>query len=280
MAIIKQIQLKDKTNIPSLGLGTWMLEDKDVLINALEDAYSLGYRHIDTAHIYKNEHFIGEFLKKHNRNEFYITSKLWNADHDDVFGAIDRTLKDLGTDHVDLYLVHWPVNLKGPFDPVKVWKDMEKVCSSGKAKSIGVANFGIKNLTKILKECKIKPAVLQIELHPYLQQKELRKFCKEHGIQVQSYSPLGSTLGGKKILVEDPILKGIAKKQNCSVQSVILNFLLDEGLVVIPRSKSKSHLESNLKEVKLTEDEKNEIRNIKEEYRYVQCEEFGKHRFD
>lgn len=274
------IVLSNGRKMPQIGLGTWTVTDKNVLLNALEAAYQAGYRAIDTATIYENEEIIGEFLKKHNRDEIFITTKLWNKDHNNVLEAINTSLEKLGTDYVDLYLIHWPVNFNGEFDLEGVWKQMEEVVEKGKAKSIGVSNFGIKNLTKLLGFCRIKPVMVQLELHPYLPQDEIRKFCKTHGINVTSYSSLGSSFGGKCILTDDPVLKEIAKSHDCPVQSVILNFLQAEGIFVIPRSTSKKHIESNIQQIELSEEEKNKIREIKTRCRYIDVKEFGEHRFD
>jgi len=283
LPLMKQVKLNSDYEMPMMGLGTWQLEDRKELLNALEEAYKLGYRHIDTAKAYGNEEVIGEFLKKHDRSEFFITSKLWNTDHDHVLDGINATLKRLGTDYLDLYLVHWPVNKYGPFELEKVWKQMEELVSLKKTKSIGVANFGVKNMTKLLKFCKIKPAVLQIELHPYLPQYEVRDLCKSNGIHVVSYSSLGSSGGNHDVIItKDPLLVDIAKKHNCPVQTVILGFIILEGILVIPRSKSKEHLKTNMDAVnlKLTSDEIKQIREIKTRHRYVEIEEFGEHRFD
>lgn len=276
---MQHVRLNSGYEIPMIGLGTWELKDK-ILLNALEEAYALGYRHIDTASFYENEHIIGEFLKKHDRNEFFITSKLWNTDHDNALAAINKSLEKLGTDYLDMYLVHWPVNLKGTFDLKKVWTQMEKLVDLKKTRSIGVANFGIKNLTKLLEFCRIKPAILQVEIHPYLPQCELREFCKDNQIQVMSYSSLGSSYGGKVILTKDPVLNEIANRYGRPVQTIILNFLMSEGILVIPRSKSKEHLKTNIQRIELKEEDMQKIRNIKTQYRYIQAKGFGEHRFD
>ncbi|ELA42472.1 uncharacterized protein VICG_00571 [Vittaforma corneae ATCC 50505] len=274
------VRLNSGYEIPTIGLGTWELTDREIFLNALEEAYNLGYRHIDTASFYGNEDIIGEFLKKHDRKEFFITSKLWNTDHSNVLAAINKSLEKLSTDYLDMYLVHWPVNLNGPFDLKSVWTQMEKLVDLNKTKSIGVANFGIKNLTKLLEFCKIKPAILQVELHPYLPQYELREFCEKNQIRVMSYSSLGSSFGGKVILTKDPVLSDVAKRHNCPVQTVILNFLLSEGLLVIPRSKSKEHLKTNMQRIELKDEDMQKIRDIKTRYRYIDPKPFGDHRFD
>lgn len=275
------IKLNNGNELPMIGLGTWQIEG-EVLAKTLEHAYNVGYRHIDTATCYKNEEVIGEFLKRHNREEFFITTKLWNTDHSRVLEALETSLSKLCTDYVDLYLVHWPVNFEGEFDIEAVWKKMEKLVDLKKAKAIGVSNFGISNLKKILSICRIKPAVNQIELHPYLPQNEIRKFCsdKQHQIQVVSYSSLGSSSGVEPMLSKDPVLSEIASTHSCTVQSVILNFLISQGIPVIPRSKSKDHLESNFERIVLNQEEIVKIAEIQIRHRYIDPKAFGEHRFD
>lgn len=262
-----------------VGLGTWTLQG-DVLINALENAYEVGYRHIDTAKHYENEQDIGLFLKKHKREEFFITTKLWNSDQDSVLEAINGSLERLGTDYVDLYLIHWPVNFNGPFNLKNVWTEMEKLVDLGKAKSIGVSNFGLKNLKSLLSFCRIKPVINQIELHPYLPQTEIRDFCQENGIEITSYSSFGSSFDDGPDMTNDPVLKEIAEQYNCSTRSIILNFLLSEGIIVIPRSKSKDHLKANMNIINLKPEEIDKIKSIKIRHRYIDPEKFGDHRFD
>lgn len=275
-----EFKLNSGYKIPAIGIGTWELNDKKVLLDALEAAYEIGYRHIDTAAFYGNEEVIGEFLKRHKREEIFITTKLWNEDHDDVLSAVNLSLKKLQIEYVDLYLVHWPVNFKSEFDVKKLWSQMESLVELKKAKSIGVSNFGIKNLSAILSFCKIKPAANQIELHPYLPQEEIRAFCKVNNIQVISYSSLGTSSGRSKTLKSDPNLLKIANAHNKCVPQVILSYLVSEGVCVIPKSKSKEHLKSNFELLNLSDAEKNEIRAIKTRIRYVDPSSFGQHRFD
>ncbi|KAM0681216.1 hypothetical protein GINT2_000413 [Glugoides intestinalis] len=275
------IKLNSGKEIPMIGIGTWQLEGQ-VLAETLEHAYNTGYRHIDTATCYKNEEVIGEFLKKHDRKEFFITTKLWNTDHDSVLEALETSLSKLCTDYVDLYLIHWPVNFEGKFDVEGVWKKMEQLVDLKKAKAIGVSNFGISNLKKILSICRIKPAANQIELHPYLPQNEILNFCNDENIQIKviSYSSLGSSSSGDPMLSKDPVLNAIALTHDCTVQSVILNFLISQGIPVIPRSRSKEHLKSNFERIELAEDEKVKIREIQIRHRYIDPKAFGEHRFD
>lgn len=257
-----------------------MLNDRDTLLKALEWAYAAGYRHIDTASIYHNESIIGEFLRGKSRDELFITSKLWNDDHDNVESAIDSTLERLGIDCLDLYLVHWPVNSKGELNLRRLWEQMELCVTQKKTKSIGVSNFSVGHLSELLSFCRIQPAVNQIELHPYLPQTELRRFCIDHGIQIVCYSPLGSYSTGKDPVREDPVILGLAKKHSASASQVILSFLVGEGYCVLPRSSKEDHIRENCSLIELDEGDKEKIRGIKKRVRYVNPEWKGVRLFE
>ena len=218
MPIPKSFTLNNGLSIPSLGLGTWRAE-KGVVGNAVQTALQKGYKHLDCAFIYDNEAEIGDALKGIDRESYFITSKLWNSKHHDVSSAIEKTLKDLKLSYLDLYLVHWPIT-QDPETKVnridmeqikKTWKAMEALVLEGKTKSIGVSNFTVDLLKELLKECKIKPAVNQVELHPYLPQNELLEYCKQNDIVLTAYSPLGSRPGQESIL-DDPLVVNIAER--------------------------------------------------------------------
>lgn len=218
MPIPKSFTLNNGISIPSLGLGTWRAE-KGVVGNAVQTALQKGYKHLDCAFIYDNEAEIGDALKGIDRDSYFITSKLWNNKHHDVSSAIEKTLKDLKLSYLDLYLVHWPIT-QDPETKVnridmeqikETWKAMEALVLQGKTKSIGVSNFTADLLKELLKECKIKPAVNQVELHPYLPQNELLQYCKQNDIVLTAYSPLGSRPGQESIL-DDPVVVGIAQR--------------------------------------------------------------------
>jgi len=275
------VELNNGRKIPAVGFGTWQLEDPKALTAALDDAYSAGYRLVDTAKIYGNEAVIGSWLKTKKRDELFITSKLWNSDHGRVGEACDGTLKRLGIECLDLYLVHFPVSSEQPFDAVAVWRDMEKLVAAGKARSIGVANFGRKNLTKILDVCKIKPAMCQVELHVYLQQKELREFCRSKGIAVTSYSSLGSSSCKENLKMrENQVVAAVAKKHGLSPEQILLSFPRALGCCIIPRSKSKAHIISNRKLAQLDGDDLKQLAALDCGHRFVDLPEFGEHRFD
>lgn len=277
--------------IPVVGLGTWTMNDREVLLNALEYAYEAGYRHIDTAAVYGNESIIGEFLRTKDRCSMFITTKLWNTDHNRVEEACKESMQRLGVDYLDLYLIHWPVSFGSAFDLKKVWRDMEKLVYTRKVRSIGVSNFGLMNLEKLLGLCKIRPAVNQIELHPYLPQHEIRNFCAENNIVVISYSSLGSNATGTSFkgnpvitegisLRDDPVITKIAKTRSATAEKVLLSYCVRIGCCIIPRSRSKAHIIDNLSLIDLSEEELREIENIKTRIRYVQAKSFGPNRFE
>jgi len=268
-----------KKPIPKIGMGTWQLTDKKELLNSLESAYQIGYRHIDTAAIYGNEEIIGEFIRTKNREDLFITTKLWCTEHENVEAACNKSLGKLGIEQVDLYLVHWPVNFNGEFKLRAVWEQMEGLVNHGKARYIGVSNFGVKNLKKLLEFCTIRPAVNQIELHPYMPQKEVREFCRENGIQVTSYSCLGSS-GENGGLREDPVVKELAKKYNTTACRVLIGYAAGVGCIVIPRSRSAVHLKENYNVLELTGKEIDKLDSLEKRKKCIDCKEFGESRFD
>ncbi|EPR78805.1 Aldose reductase [Spraguea lophii 42_110] len=286
------LRLYNNNTIPIVGLGAWKTTDLNDVENVFNTALELGYRHIDTAYNYKNEKFIGIVLDEAfktgivKREELFITSKLWSGCHNDPEKYLDESLENLKLDYLDLYLIHWPVTIKvengveltdndgnyitEEFHPIKIWKIMESFVKKGKVKNIGVSNFGFDNLNLILKNCEIQPAVNQIEVHPYYQEKELIEFCTNHNIKIIAYSPLGSYAEetGFKPLREDPIICDIAKKHNTSQSKVLLNFLTQQNIAVIPKSSSRKHLQDNIEILKLDEDDMERIKNIHITHKY------------
>ncbi|ODH26493.1 hypothetical protein ACO22_04586 [Paracoccidioides brasiliensis] len=255
--------------IPAIGLGTW--QDQDAQEKAVLIALETGYRHIDTAAIYGTEAAIGRTLKKSRvpREEIFITSKLWNNKHhpDDVESAIDKSLKDLGVSYVDLYLMHWPVAFargdeKFPkdgqgnpktenIDYVDTYKAMENLQKSGKAKAIGISNFSKAEVGRLLKEASIVPAVHQLELHPWLQQKEFVNFPADRGIHVTQYSSLGNqndiynheSVGR---MIDDPVIKEVAEKTGKTTAQVSLAWGIAHGHSVLVKSKTPDRIKQNL----------------------------------
>ncbi|CAH1276529.1 unnamed protein product [Diabrotica balteata] len=273
---VPSVKLNNGREIPAFGLGTWKSKPGEVT-QAVKDAIDAGYRHIDCAYFYENEAEVGAALKDKidsgvvKREDLFITSKLWVTfmKPELVEPTFQETLQNLGLDYLDLYLVHWPAALKeggallpkrpdhetlGIFsdvDYLDTWKEVEKLAKKGLAKSIGVSNFNKRQLERILANATIKPVNNQIECHPYLNQKKLIAFCKSKDISVTAYSPLGSpdrpwAKPGDPILTEDPKIKKIAEKYKKSSAQVILRYLLQSGVIPIPKSVNKNRIQENI----------------------------------
>ncbi|KAN0055892.1 hypothetical protein ACTA71_011779 [Dictyostelium dimigraforme] len=258
-------------HIPIMGLGTYYGEELGEVGNAVKIALKNGYRHIDGAAYYGNEKEIGNSLKEVfnegeiKREDIFYVSKLWNTCHNAslVRKHCEKTIEDLGIDYLDLYLIHWPIAFENvdPFGitteakkdengypiiaPVSIretWQEMEKLVEYGLVKSIGVSNFNVQNLIDLLTYAKIKPAVNQVEVHPYLTQLKLQEFCKRHDILLTAYSPLG---GGKCDFLNNAILNSIASKHNKPIANVIFKWLNQRGIVTIPKSGNPSRIIEN-----------------------------------
>jgi diketogulonate reductase-like aldo/keto reductase len=292
--------LNTGTNIPALGLGTWKIpkeKAKDTITKAIE----LGYRHFDCALEYGNQEGIGEALhdiieKRHlSRKEFFITSKLWNTHHKrhSVYEDMESTLRQLKLHHVDLWLMHWPLAFhpkavgrngsdtesskdqhgKVMLDDVSIaetWHAMEVMHKDGKANAIGVSNFTLPMMEQLLSTCEIPPAVLQIELHPYLQQTELIEFCQSKGILVTAYSPLGSNSCDVDVL-EDPVLKQIAKDHNKTPSQVVLKWQVQRHIAVVPKAEDPKHMHQNSQifDFELTDAEVRKIETLERNLRFI-----------
>lgn len=235
-------KLQNGMTMPLLGFGTWQLTDTKC-INAIEIALKKGYKHIDTAEAYGNESEIGKVLKNFNREDLFITSKLWisHYKYDDAIKACDESLSKLGTDYLDLYLMHWP---DGSQDIEETIKAMKELYDTKKIKAFGVSNFTIKHLEKaipIAEKIGIPITVNQVEFHPGLYQKELMDFCKENKIVLEAYSPLAR---GK--VSDNDVLSNIASKYNKTPAQITLRWILDKDIVVIPKASSEEHIVDNM----------------------------------
>lgn len=237
------ITLNDGVRIPQLGLGVWQLTDEQAYVSS-KAALNAGYRHIDTAMIYENEAGVGRAVADSglSRDEIFITTKLWNADqgYDTTLRAFDESMKRLGLETLDLYLIHWATPKKNAY--VDTWKAFVRLKEEGRIRSIGVSNFNADHLDRIIAETGAIPSVNQIELHPDFQQHEMVKFCHDKQIAIESWSPLGQ--GGK--LLDDPTLKQIATKHDKTTAQVIIRWHLQQGHIVIPRSKNPERIAANI----------------------------------
>jgi alcohol dehydrogenase (NADP+) len=287
------ITLNNGNNIPAIGIGTWKSNPEE-LYYAIYHAIKVGYRHIDCAWIYGNEPIVGDAISAAikdglvTREELFITGKLWNNAHeaDKVEAACNESLKNLQLDYLDLYLIHWPVaskELKSEFIALEemplenTWKGMEKLVTNGLVKSIGTSNFSIAKLQSILKVSDIKPAMNQVEVHPFLQQDELIDFCKSQDIMVTAYAPLGSfdrpdimKMKDEPILIKNPLVLDIAKKHNITPAGVLLAWGLSRGICLIPKSTTPSRIEENLTAINITLDQKDieKIQSLNLDYRF------------
>jgi 2,5-diketo-D-gluconate reductase A len=235
------IPLADGRQIPQLGLGVYKVED-DTAARIVEGAIDAGYRHVDTAKLYFNEAGVGAGVRASGipREELFVTTKVWNDDHgyDETLRAFDASLNLLGMDYVDLYLIHWPAPKQNRY--LDTWRALESLKRDGRARSIGVSNFTTAHLENLLANSVETPVINQVEIQPWLQQRELRDFDAAHGIVTESWSPLarGRVLG-------DPTLEAIGEKHGKSSAQVVLRWHVQQGLVVIPKSNSIDRIREN-----------------------------------
>jgi 2,5-diketo-D-gluconate reductase A len=242
MSDVPGIELNNGTTIPQLGFGVFQIDPSDTA-EAVTTALEAGYRHIDTAQMYGNEAEVGEAIAKSDipRDQLWITTKCNNSNHgyDDAQSALDESLQKMGLDHVDLYLIHWPLPGKDLY--VDTWKGFEKAQSDGKVRTIGVSNFQPHHLDRLLSETETVPAVNQIELHPHMQQAGLRSYHERHGIRTEAWSPIGQGRG----LLDAPELSEIAQAHGKSPAQVVLRWHVQIGNIVFPKSSTAERIREN-----------------------------------
>ena len=297
---MKYISITNSDAIPALGLGTWKSSNGEAA-QAVSKAIEIGYRHIDCASIYQNQKEIGTALNdalktgRVIREQLWITSKLWNNAHakKHVQPALERTLKDLQLDYLDLYLIHWPVNFqpnivfpKRPeefIDPddipiIETWQAMERMVEKGLCRFIGVCNFNLTRLIDLKGQAKIQPLMNQIELHPYLQQVKMLEYCNKHNVLLTAYSPLGSAdrpaalkKNNEPSLLNHPIVLKIAEERGMTPGQVLLVWGLSRGTVVIPKSVNPERLQENFLAADLELDASDllTINELEQGYRFV-----------
>lgn len=297
---MRTLELENGDSIPALGLGTWK-SGKGEVHEAVVEAIQLGYRHIDCAPIYDNEAEIGDALAKCIRDgliargDMWITSKLWCDAHapEDVEPALLESLAALQLEHLNLYLMHWPVALKkgvgvpqsgadmialDDLPAATTWAAMERLVDRGLCRHIGVSNFSLKKLSALNEQARIKPAVNQVEMHPYLQQNALYDYCNANGIVMTAYSPFGSRDRSPLLkqpdepdLFEDPVIRAIADERGATAAQIILGWLLGRHVATLPKSVNRERIAQNLaaQSIELRDDEMQRIARITRRYRFV-----------
>lgn len=249
---VPAITLHDEVEIPQLGFGVFQVPPDETQA-AVEEALAVGYRHIDTAAAYRNEAGVGAAIAASGlaRDEVFVTTKLWNSKgYDSTLAACERSLEELGTEHLDLYLIHWPLPARDLY--LETWRAFERIKAEGKARSIGVSNFRIEDLERLREEAEELPTVNQIELHPYLQQAELRAWHVEHAIATEAWSPLAQ---GE--LLDDETIAAIASRHGRTAAQVVLRWHVQIGNVVIPKSVTPARVRENFEifDFELSEDD-------------------------
>lgn len=240
MNISSKIKLNNGVEMPWFGLGVFRSEEGEEVENAVKCALLHGYRSIDTAAVYENERGVGKAIRESGvpREEIFLTSKVWNSDqgYESTLNAFEESLEKLQTPYLDLYLVHWPKGKRS----VETWKAMEELYHKGKVRSIGISNFLVHHLEAFLPECKVIPAVNQVEFHPELIQPELLKYCQKKGIQIEAWAPM------MKGRVNDiPVIQALSAKYGKTPAQIVLRWDIQKGVVTIPKSVKKERIISN-----------------------------------
>ena len=282
-ANVPLVKLNNGVLMPRFGLGTFLQGSDEVCKQSCLTALKAGYRHIDTAHAYNDERGVGQAIKESGvpRSEIWVTSKLWPTEYGEgkTAEAIDKMLNRLGTDYIDLLYVHQPVG-----DFLGAWRDMERAVEAGKVRALGISNFDVSDslFNHILKEARIKPAVLQMECHPYAQRLKVRERAKQEGIQVECWFPLGGAMSNGALL-KDPAILEIAKTHGKSAAQIILRWHIQEGFSVIPGATNPDYIKENIQifDFELTDKEMQAMRSLNKEKRFFnaslkQAEQFGR----
>lgn len=274
--VVPNLELNNGFQMPQFGLGTWLSKPEEVS-NSIKHAIKHGYRLVDCAFVYQNQREIGNTFKELfkqgvvKRDELFITSKIWNTYHSEAKAKhnLDMILDELGLEYLDLCLIHWPMgykedttelfpkgengeNLFSDVDYMETWRVLEKAVLDGKVRTIGLSNFNIPQIRRVLENCKIKPAVLQVEAHVYFQQKEIVNFCNDNGLRVTAYSPLGNPEWRKiskttdyPSIFDDKKISKIAEAHNKTNAQIALKFLIQRGLAIIPKSTNEARIAEN-----------------------------------
>lgn len=270
VADVPMVQLNNGILMPQFGLGTFLQPSDSVCEQSCLTALKAGYRHIDTAHAYNDEAGVGRAVKKSGipREEIWITSKLWPTEYGEgkTMEAIDKMLERMQLDYIDLLYVHQPVG-----DFVGAWRDMEKAVAMGKVRALGISNFDASDevFNKIMSESRVKPAVLQIECHPYAQRLAMREKVKPYGIQVECWFPLGGAMSNGALL-RDPVICSIAEAHGKTPVQIILRWHIQEGFSVIPGASNPDYIRENIRifDFELTDEEMARIRSLNQEKRF------------
>jgi diketogulonate reductase-like aldo/keto reductase len=260
------LTLNDGNRIPQLGMGVYMVPEGPETVNAVKEALSMGYRHIDTAHAYENERSVGQAIRESgvDRDEVFVTTKLWPSEYGEgkTARAIEKMLERLGTDHIDLLLLHQQFG-----DYLGAWKDMERAVEAGTVKSIGISNFESSNLEELCEAATIKPAVNQVECHPYYAQDSLRKRMAPYGTIIECWYPLGH---GNSGLLSEPLFAELGKKYGKTPAQVILRWHIQRGNVIFPKSTNPAHIadNANIFDFELTDEEMARIAKLDQGKRF------------
>jgi methylglyoxal/glyoxal reductase len=265
---VKSITLNNNIKMPELGYGVFRVDDGPKLARAVQSAIKMGYRSIDTAAIYGNEESVGKGINEAieaglvTREELFVTSKVWNdgLSYDETIAAYEESLRKMGLDYLDLYLIHWP----GKDKYMESWKALESLYKDGRIKAIGVSNFQVHHLEHLLEGAEITPVINQIEFHPKLIQTEVRDFCRKHNIQVEAWSPLMNAE-----LLSNETIKGIAQSHGKSPAQVILRWDLQHGVITIPKSMTESRIQENISiyDFELTSEQMEQLDALNEDFR-------------